>query len=188
VFLQSRMAKQNLLPRNVVQGRRHPLNFRFPLRLARAREAADMSCSALSLAVDMHRGAASGLEGGGRVPRVDTVEKLAAVLHVSPCFLAYGIEQACELNSGSLSASLPSRLAQLRQERGLSHRELGRLSGTSHTFVRDTEAGSSVPNIAKVEALANALKVTACWLAYGVGDRDLPLRRRPHAQPADPAG
>jgi transcriptional regulator with XRE-family HTH domain len=179
--------KPNLLPIAVVRGRKNPLHYGFALRLARTRIAADIAGPVLSLAVGMHRAAASGLEAGGRTPRVDTVEKLAKVLKVSPCMLAYGIQQPCESGAESLSAGLPARLGQLRQERGLSHRELGRLSGMSHNFVRTTEAGSRVPNIANVEALANALKVSACWLAYGVGQRDLPARRRPAAQSPDPA-
>ena len=169
----------------MVRGRRNPLHFGFALRLALARKAVGMSGAAVSLAVGMAKDTCSQFEGG-RIPRLDTVEKLAAVLHISPCRLAYGMTQPCE--AGTLSAGLPARLAQLRQERGLSPRELGQLAGVSHTFVRDTEAGESVPNIARVEALANALQVACCWLAYGVGDRDLPPRRRPRAQPADPAG
>ena len=147
-----------------------------------------MNGSALSLSIGMAHNTCGHLEAGGRLPRVDTVEKLARVLRVSPCLLAYDIQQPCEAGDGSLSAGLPARLAQLREERGLSHRELGRLSGTSHNFVRDTEAGKSVPTIANVEVLANALKISVCWLAYGVGERDLPPWRRPPAQPADPAG
>ena len=85
----------------------------------------------------VQQGPASQLEGPGRIPRVDTVEKLANVLRVSACFLAFGVEQPCQAGADSLSAGLPARLAQLRQERGLSRMELGELSGTSHTFVRD---------------------------------------------------
>lgn len=176
-----------MLPTPVVRGKRNPQHHAFALRLARARKAADMSGLALSLAVGMTANTSWGLEAGGRIPRVDTVEKLAKALKVSPCMLAYGIQQPCESGAESLSAGLPARLAQLRQERGLSHRELGRLSGASHNFVRDTEAGKSVPNIANVEALAKALNVAPCWLAYGVGERDLPARRRPAAQSPDPA-
>lgn len=178
---------QKLLPSAVVRGRKNPLYFGFALRLARTRIAADMAGPALSLAVDMHRGAASELEAGDRIPRLDTVEKLAKVLNVSPCFLAYGIDQPCDAGDGSLSAGLPARLAELRQDRGLSRRALGRLSETSDNFVQKTESRATVPTIAKVEALAKALNVSPCWLAYGVGDRDLPAGRRPAAQSPDPA-
>jgi transcriptional regulator with XRE-family HTH domain len=146
-----------------------------------------MTGAALSLAVGMAHNTSGHLEAGGRVPRVDTIEKLAKVLRMSPCMLAYGIDAPCDAGDGSLSGGLPARLAQLRDERGLSRLELGKLSRTSHTFVRMTETDATVPNIAKVEALANALKVSVCWLAYGVGERDLPPRRsRSAVQPSDP--
>jgi hypothetical protein len=63
-----------------------------------------MTGSALSLAVGMARNAASHLEVKDRVPRVDTVEKLASVLHVSPGFLAFGVEHLFELAAESVSA------------------------------------------------------------------------------------
>jgi transcriptional regulator with XRE-family HTH domain len=147
-----------------------------------------MSRSALSLAVGMARSTCSELEAHSRIASVDTVERLAQVLKLSPCFLAFGVEQPCEPGDGSLSAGLPARLMQLREERGLSRRALGRLSGTSDNFVQKTETSATVPSIARVEALAQALKVSVCWLAYGVGERDLPPRRRPPVQPANPAG
>lgn len=137
-----------------------------------------MTGASLSVAVGMHRAAASGLEAGGRVPRVDTLEKLAKVLGVSPCYLAYGADVPCLAQTGTLFADLPQRLSAMRQERGLSRLELGRLSGTSHTFVRMTETGTTVPNIAKVEQLAKALNVSVCWLAFGIGQAELPAGRR----------
>jgi len=137
-----------------------------------------MSGASLSVAVGMHRAAASGLEKGGRAPRVDTVEKLAMALGVSPCYLAYGVEMPGPPDAGMRSSDMPQRLSTVRQERGLSRLELGRLSGTSHTFVRMTETGTTVPNIAKVEQLAKALNVSVCWLAFGTGPAELPVRRR----------
>lgn len=140
-----------------------------------------MTGASLSTAIGMHRAAASGLEAGGRVPRVDTVEKLAKVLGVSPCYLAYGVELPCPSTAEMQVSGLPQRLSAVRDERGLSRLELGRLSGTSHTFVRMTETGTTVPNIAKVEQLAKALNVSVCWLAYGIGRPELPAGRRVRA-------
>jgi transcriptional regulator with XRE-family HTH domain len=131
------------------------------------------------------------IEVKDRVPRVDTVEKLASVLHVSPGFLAFGVEHPFELAAESVSAGLPMRLAQLRQERGFSYRELARLSQTSHKFIQMTETGATVPSIAKVEQLAQALAVSPSWLAFGIGERDFAPPRRSRAaaatvQPASP--
>lgn len=140
-----------------------------------------MTGAALSLAVDMSTNASWGLEAGGRMPRLDTVEKLAKVLNVSPCLLAYGVEVPCQPTGQLLSEGLPDRLLRLRQERGLSRRQLGRLSDTSDNFVQMTETGTTVPSIAKVEQLAKALQVSVCWLAFGLGSPELAVRRRPRS-------
>ena len=113
-----------------------------------------MSGAALFRAVEMTMDTVWRLEAGGRHPRLDPVEKLAGVLGIAPGLLAYGIESACEPTSTSLSSGLPARLAQLRQQRGFSCRELGRLSDTSHNFVQMTETGTTVPSIAKLTAPA----------------------------------
>jgi len=72
---------------------------------------------------------------GGRVPRVDTVEPLANALCLSPCLLAFGLQQTYEAVTESLMARLPARLSQIRQERAYSRRELGQRSDTSDKFV-----------------------------------------------------
>lgn len=171
----------------MVRGRRNPLHIGFSMRLTRARKAAGLNPSALSLAVGMAHNTAAHLEAGGRTPRVDTVEKLANTLCVSPCLLAFGQQQPYEAITDSLSAGLPARLSQVRQERAYSRRELGRRSDTSDNFVQMTETGTTVPNIAKLEQLAKALEVSPCWLAFGLGDKELPQRRsaRPVEQSAD---
>lgn len=173
-----------MLPSRVVRGRRNPQHFGFPLRLARARKAAGLTAAALSLTAGMAHNTAGDLEAGGRHPRVDTVGKLASVLRISPGLLAYGIESSWDCDAALLSSGLPARLAQLRQERGLSCRELGRRSNTSHNFVQMTETGATVPSIAKVEQLAQALKVSPCWLAFGLGEKELAPSRRTGAAAA----
>lgn len=147
-----------------------------------------MAGAALSLAVDMSVNAVWGLEAGGRMPRLNTVEKLANVLKVSPCWLAYGVELPCAPAENVGTDELPERLLRLRQDRGLSRRELGRMAGTSDNFVQMTETGTTVPTIAKVEQLAKALQVSVCWLAFGLGSPALPARRRPRSDtPPAPA-
>ena len=173
-----------MLPSRVVRGRRNPQHVGFPLRLARARKAAGLTAAALSLTAGMAHNTAGDLEAGGRHPRVDTVEKLASVLRISPGLLAYGIESHYEPGAASLSSGLPARLAQLRQERSLSCRELGRRSDTSHKFIQMTETGATVPSIAKVEQLAQALAVSPSWLAFGIGERDVAPPRRSRAAAA----
>ncbi|HMU40829.1 MAG TPA: helix-turn-helix transcriptional regulator [Pseudomonadota bacterium] len=170
----------------MVRGRQNPLHLGFARRLARVRKNADISGSALSLASGLAHNTAGDLETGTRVPRLDTVEKLARALSVSPSFLAYGIDIPCEPPTQLLSAGLPERLSACRQMRKLSRRQVGALSGTSDNFVQMTETGRTVPSIAKVEQLAKALHVSVCWLAFGLGHPELPAnrRRRSDAPPA----
>lgn len=177
-----------MLPTPVVRGRQNPLHVGFAHRLTRFRKAAELSRSALSDAVGMARNTASQLERKERTPRLETVEKLARALGVSPCLLAYGVEIPCEQSAAECWTGLPQRLLVLRQERGLSRRQLGRRSGTSDNFVQMTESGATEPNIAKVEQLAKALQVSVCWLAFGLGRRELPVRSRPRSDtPPAPA-
>lgn len=170
-----------MVPRTVVRGRQNPLHVGFPSRLARLRKAAKLSRSELSDAVGMARNTSSQLERRERIPRVDTIEKLAKALKVSPCLIAYGVEVHCETPEDTHAEGLGERLLRLRHERGLSRRQLGRFAGTSDNFVQMTETGTTVPNIAKVEQLAKALQVSVCWLAFGLGSPEVAMRRRPRA-------
>jgi transcriptional regulator with XRE-family HTH domain len=154
----------------VVQGRKNPLHAELPERLARTRKAAGFSQAGLALASGLADSTAvHDLENGIRIPRVDTVERLADALGVSPCWLAFGIESDFVPSAALRVASLPHRLREARQGRGISARALGRDSRTSDTTVRLTERGETIPNLTKLEALAAALGVSPCWLAFGVG-------------------
>lgn len=168
-----------MLPTAVVRGRKNPLHLGFAERLRRARKARALSHAALAREAGLtSRTTTTILESGESLPRVDTVEKLARALKLSPCFLAFGIDVPEVPGEERLSAGLAARLIATRQARGLSRLRLGQLSGTSDTFVRMTETGATMPILAKLEALAKALGVSPAWLAYGQGPMELPARRR----------
>lgn len=59
--------------------------------LARYRKAADLSQDEVSVRASLHRTEVSQLERGLRVPRIDTVAKLAGALEVDPGELFEGI-------------------------------------------------------------------------------------------------
>lgn len=59
-------------------------------RLRWARDRSGLSHRALSAKAKVSPGTISGLENGHHVPRTDVVAKLARVLGVTPCWLAYG--------------------------------------------------------------------------------------------------
>ena len=167
-----------MIPGSVVRGRKNPLYVGFARRLRSARSAAELNGAALSTAAGLSHNAVAQLELGERVPRLDTVAKLAKALAVSPCWLAFGVELPCGRAADLAARGIGERLLLIRRERSLSRRALGRLSGTSDNFVQTTEAATTVPNIANVEQLAKALNVSVCWLAFGIGQAELPSGRR----------
>ena len=173
----------------MVRGRRNPLYFGLPVRLKTARQ--NLSFDSVALA--------SGLTDGstvlhlerkrGHVPRLDTVERIAYALGLSPAFLAYGVESdGSQPTEGLRCEGVASRLRQTRAARGLTMRALARAAGLTDTAVRSTETGASMPGIATVEAFAIALGVSPGWLAYGLGPMELPGRRRVAASPAASPG
>jgi len=62
------------------------------LKTARAQRGMSQQAVALSLDPPKHRQSIGQYESGGDVPDLRTVAQLAAVLEVSPCWLAWGIE------------------------------------------------------------------------------------------------
>lgn len=164
--------------RCVVRGRRNPLYAGLSLRLQKARGGLSFNSVA----------EASGLSDGNTVfhleskprhrPRLDTVERLAYGLGISPAFLAYGIETEWTCQTERLRCEgIAERLRQQRTVRGLTMRAVSELAGLSHPTTRSTESGTTIPTIATAEALANALGVSPGWLAYGLGPVELPNRR-----------
>jgi transcriptional regulator with XRE-family HTH domain len=70
---------------------RNPLAVRFGKNLARIRKLADLSQEELSVMASLHRTEISQLERGLRLPRIDTMAKLAASLEASTDELLVGI-------------------------------------------------------------------------------------------------
>ena len=172
----------------MVRGRRNPRYLGLPGRLKRARE--NLSFNSVA--------AAAGLSDGntifqlerkqGHVPRLDTVEKVAYGLGLSPAFLAYGIEADADRPSDGLRCEgVALRLRQTRIHLGLSVLAFATAAGLSHTAVGNVERGT-MPTVATAEALAIALGVSPGWLAYGLGPKHLPGRRRLAASPAPSLG
>jgi len=189
-IVQLAVGSGSVLPSAVVRGRKNPFHFGFAARLRRARKAGGLSrfgVTTKSAAKD--RELVASLEQGQRIPRLDTVERVAYALGLSPAFLAYGIEaDASQPTDGLRCEGVASRLRETRTARGLTMRALARAAGLTDTAVRSTETGASMPGIATVEAFAIALGVSPGWLAYGLGPMELPGRRRAAVSPAPSPG
>lgn len=170
-----------MLGRSVVRGHPNPAYMGLPDRLRRARKKAGKTRAALAVDAGLERTTLYGIEDGKRVARLDTVEKIASALELSPCWLAFGVDLPSSPIEPLHFGGLAERLREVRLARGLSMREVGRRAEASVVLVRSTETGSSIPNLARLESLAKALDVSPCWLAYGVGPQAAPSRRRPRA-------
>jgi transcriptional regulator with XRE-family HTH domain len=150
-----------------------------PARLKKARLTAGYDRKTLTLKASLADGSVVlGLEQRRRVPRLDTVERLADALGLSPAFLAFGIDDAAGgIPTALRSEGVSTRLHTTRIAKDMTMRALSEKAGLSHPTARSTESGASMPTIATVEALANALGVSPGWLAYGLGPVELPNRR-----------
>lgn len=70
-------------------------------------------------------------------------------------------------------SQLGQRLYWARDRAGLTQRALASLSRVAATTIKDIEKERQVPAADTIERLADALKVRACWLAFGEGEPDL---------------
>ncbi len=151
----------------MVRGRKNPLHFGLAKRLRAARRQRNLGGKPLSLAANLSATAVLRIESKVSVPSIEVVEKLASVLQVSAGYLAYGIELPFDAQAGNRSGTLPDRLRKARMQRGLSLNGLAKASGLARTTIGYVESGETMPSLATVELLAQALGVPVCWLAYG---------------------
>lgn len=181
IFVELERNPASVLPTVVVRGRKNPLYVGLAVRLKRARKAARLSFDRIAEAAGLTDGnTVRNLESKvDHLPRLDTVEKIAHALELSPGFLAYGIDGQASPAEQPGAASVGDRLRVTRLARELSVRALAERSCTSHTAIGKLERGGTMPTVATVEALAVALSVSPAWLAYGTGPQSLPSRRRP---------
>lgn len=179
-------ADAGVLRSRVVQGHKRPLHVGFPERLRRLRKKCGLSQSALAQMIGW--GTTAALESGTQRPAIDTVERLAIVLGVSPGWLAYGHEawQPFRQRQPRLVLppeppeptptrreppgywkAMPSRLKSARAARGMTLGSVARAAGISPQALSLAEAGKMVARVKTCEQLAEALGVAPGWLAYG---------------------
>lgn len=117
------------------------------------------------------------IEAGQQIPTVGTVARLAAGLGVSAAWLAYGLGEHTAEGQAANTDGMGARLQAVRIEQGHTKASLARLIEVTPGTVADIENGGQA-KVNTVEALAQALKVSPAWLAFGAGDRELPPTRR----------
>jgi transcriptional regulator with XRE-family HTH domain len=150
-------------------------------RLRALREEQGLARFALCRAAGVSAYVVATIEAWGQIPLIDTVEKLARALKVSPGFLAFGAELPFVPDGGPRYRGLGERLRSARLERGLSHADLAARSGVTYETLLYLEDGRYLPSFPVTEALAGALGVPPAWLVYGEGPAPFP-------PPAPPLG
>jgi transcriptional regulator with XRE-family HTH domain len=115
----------------VVRGRKNPLFMGLAARLKTARKTAALNRQSVTQRAKLSDvSAVLGMEQGQRIPRLDTIERVAYGLGLSPAFLAYGIdEDASQPTEGLRCEGVASRLRETRTARGLTMRALARAAG-----------------------------------------------------------
>ena len=172
----------------VTQGRKNPLWMGLAIRLGRLRGRSDVSQNWLAKETLVASPIVSRIESSTTRPKIDTVERLAAGLGVSPIYLAFGPEGTepfrlktpaylkCDDEPqpqpgagvfASRYTGCAERLRSSRERLGLSLRELAAAATVSYQAVLNTESGQTVPRVDTIEAIAVALDVAPGWLAYG---------------------
>lgn len=173
----------------VARGRKNPLWQGLADRLKRLRDHAGLTQAEVGKAAGCGGSVIHFIEAGRR-PGVDTLARIAAALDVPACWLAFGADgdepfrekvprpepppeappaKLTDALGVVVTEGLAGRLATARLAARLSMRELGRQAALSVNAISLLESGRGVPRVDSCEALARALNVAPCWLAYGVG-------------------
>ena len=83
----------------MARGQKAPLYEGLPTRLVRARELSGMNTAELGRLARLSRTTVANIEEGKTAPGIDTVERLAAALHVSPAWLGFGEDALVDLST-----------------------------------------------------------------------------------------
>ena len=68
------------------------------------------------------------------------------------------------------SSRVGDRLKWARAQNKHTIRELSAAASVPNSVITEIELGNRIPRANTLEKLANALKVSACWLTYGEGN------------------
>ena len=194
VYLSSRLpflaTINGALEVRVPKGLKNPLCCKMAKRVLSTRERAGLLLQQVSALAEMSKPVAGLIERGERTPGLDTLERLAAALGVSPGWLAYGYEGSEPFRERyprpifepadpmpddkhrvfrALHEGFPTRLQQARERSGLSMRTLSTAAGVSVQAWSNAEAGKVVPRVDTAERMAVALGVAPSWLGFGEG-------------------
>lgn len=174
----------------VPTGTKDPLWLWAGARLSHLRTSLNLTASRIGELSGLSVPTVCAIEDGQNCPQINTIERLACALAVSPSWIAYGYEgfepfqQRRPRDPVPLDPPVPhaearpaterykavgDRCRRIRQLRGLSLRVAAKAAGISHESLNLIEKGSTIPLVSTCERLAVAFDVAPSWLTYGEG-------------------
>ena len=163
-----------------------PVSERFAANLRRFRQAAGISQEELAFAAEIHRTQVSFIEGGHRMPRLDTLVKLAGALGVTANDLVDGVDLAALgtptrsvqgrpprrrrwiATAAAVGRALRRDLRRVRRRTGLSQEQLAGRAGLHRTEVGLLERSGRTCRIDTLIRLAGAMAVRPEELLAGI--------------------
>jgi transcriptional regulator with XRE-family HTH domain len=161
---------------SVVRGSPNPKHFGLALRLRKARKQTGLTGMALAQQAGVSDAIVRYLETDQRLPTVGTIARLAAALGMSAAWLAFEVGEQSSEGIPASCDGMAERLQTARTDRGHTRTDLARLAALNPGSIAKIESGGQA-GVDTVEQIAKALRVSPAWLAYGVGQRELPQRR-----------
>ncbi len=174
----------------VPRGHRNPLCSRLSQRFVATRNRSGQKLYSIAAIAELAQPTAGAIERGENTPALDTIERLAAALGVSPGWLSYGYEGLAPFRERrdrfffeesdpvpddalrsfrATHTGFADRLRLSRERSGLSMRALSAAAGVSVQAWSNAESGKVVPRVDTAERMAVALGVAPSWLAFGEG-------------------
>lgn len=161
----------------VVRGRKNPFHFALATRLKQSQRQSALTRLPLSKKAGISDTTIADIERGQRLPTVGTIARIAGALGLSAAWLAYGLGEQDDEGRAASCDGMGERLRMVRTDREHTRIALARLAELNPATIAKIEAGGQA-GVDTIELLAIALNVSPGWLAYGIGDRALPARRR----------
>lgn len=144
----------------------------FSVALKRERQRLGLTQSDLSEMSGVSLATVNQVEGGRRIdPEFATLEKLAKAVGSNISNLIEDGRKLVGQDFQSVRDCVGARIRNLREERGYTKQQLGKLAGISHTYIGMVEVGASSASIDKLCALCVVFGVSLETLLQDCGPK-----------------
>lgn len=130
-------------------------------KLKNIREERKISQEELALRLHVPVGCLKDVEQGKRSVDRDLLNKISEVLEVSENYFVGDKQQERTITEqvNQLSSSVGRKIRQIREERGITLVDFGKMAGISYTHISEIERGNTCPSLKTIGKLASVLNV-----------------------------